>query len=85
MQIFNIQISFKVDREDHFLLPGSLHLIICVFLGYKASNFVKKMDVTDVSKTSKFEGFDRESRPRPFKQCSHVQIFLLYCRTNPYG
>ena len=35
--------------------------------GYKASNFVKKLDVTDVYKTSKFEGFDRESCPGPFK------------------
>ena len=38
---------------------------IC-FLGYKASNFVKKMYVTDVLKTSKFERFDRESGPRTF-------------------
>ena len=30
----------KVDREDHFQRPGFLHITICVFLGYKASNFV---------------------------------------------
>ena len=29
-------------------------------------------------KTSKFEGFHRESRPRPFKQCSRVQIFCFF-------
>ena len=28
-------------------------------------------------KTSKLEGFDRESSPGPFKQCSHVQMFFL--------
>ena len=26
----------------------------------------KKLDVSDVLKNPKFEGFDRESRPRPF-------------------
>ena len=40
----------KVDREDHFQRPGFLHIIICV----------------DVLKISKFEGFDREPRRRPF-------------------
>ena len=39
---------FKVDREDHFQRPGFPHIIICVFLGYKVSDFVKKLDVTDV-------------------------------------
>ena len=58
--------QFKVDREDHFQRPGFLHIIICVFLGYKASNFAKKLNVTDALKTSKFEGFDHESHPRPF-------------------
>ena len=56
----------KVDREDYFKRPGFLHIIICILLGYKALNFVEKMDVTDVKKTSKFERFARESRPRPF-------------------
>ena len=37
--------SIKVDREDHFSHPGFLHIKICVFLGYKASNFTKKLDV----------------------------------------
>ena len=36
----DIKLTIKVDREDH--------TIICVFLGYRASNFVKKLDVTDV-------------------------------------
>ena len=36
---------FKVDREDHFYRPGFLHIIIYVFPGYKASNFVKIIDV----------------------------------------
>ena len=56
----------KVDRKDHFRHPGLLHIIICAFLGYKTSNFVKKLDVTDVLRTSEFEGFDLESGPRPF-------------------
>ena len=38
----------KVDREDHFWRPGFLHIIICVFLGYNVSNFVKKLYVTNV-------------------------------------
>ena len=56
---------FKVDREDHFWRPGFLHIIICVFLGYKVSNFVKNW-VLPMLKRPKFEGLDRESRPRPF-------------------
>ena len=40
--------DLKVDRENHFWRPGFLHIIICVLLGYKASNFVKKLNVTDV-------------------------------------
>ena len=32
--------KIKVDREDHFQRPGFRHIIICVFLEYKASNFV---------------------------------------------
>ena len=58
--------NFKVDREDHFLRSGFLHIIICVFLGYIALNFVKILDVTDIQKNQKFEGFDRKSRPWPF-------------------
>ena len=50
-------------------------------MGDKVSNFVRKLNVTDVYKIPKFAGFDRESRPRPFKQYSHVQIYLLFCRT----
>ena len=57
--------AFKVDRRDQFSRPGFPHIIRCVALGYKASNFVKKLDVTDVEKNN-FEGFDRKSRPRPF-------------------
>ena len=34
---------FTVDREDHFWRPGFLHIIICVFLGYRASNLVTKI------------------------------------------
>ena len=40
--------GLKVDREDHFWRPGFLHIIICVFLGYKALTFVQKLDATDV-------------------------------------
>ena len=39
---------FKVDREDHFYRPDFLHIITCVSVGYKVSNFVKKLGVTDV-------------------------------------
>ena len=59
--------GLKVDREDHFWRPGFLHIIICVFLGYKASNLVKKIGCYRCLKNLKFEGFDRESLPRPFK------------------
>ena len=37
----NALVSLKVDREDHFQRPGFLHIIICVYLGYKASTSVK--------------------------------------------
>ena len=70
----NPQAGFKVDHDDYFYRPGFLHIIICVFTGYKASNFVKKLDVTDVLKISKFEGFDRESRPRPFLDLPQVSL-----------
>ena len=40
--------SIKVDREDHLWHPGFIHIIVCVFLGYKDLNFVKNLDVTDV-------------------------------------
>ena len=33
----------KVDREDHFQRAGFLHIIICVFLGYKVINVVKNI------------------------------------------
>ena len=39
--------------------------ILCVFLGSKASNFVNKVGCYRCLKSKKFEGFDRESRPRP--------------------
>ena len=76
MVVFIFQ--FKVDREDYFLRPGFLHITICVFLGHKASNFVKKLDVTDVLKTSKSEGFDRESRPRPFQKMFPRSDFFAF-------
>ena len=40
-----LTIWLKVDRMDHFWRPGFLHI---VSLGYKASNFVIQLDVTDV-------------------------------------
>ena len=40
--------------------------ILYIFLGYIASNFPPKFDVTDAKKLHKFEGYDRKSRPRPF-------------------
>ena len=45
--LYALQGEFKVDSEDHFLRPGFLHTK-CVFLGYKASNSIKKSDVSDV-------------------------------------
>ena len=35
--------NFKVTLEDYFQHQGFLHIIICVFLGYKGPNFVKKI------------------------------------------
>ena len=58
-------LMFKVDREDHFLRSGFLHITVCVFLMYIASNFVKKLDVINVKKPHKFTLFDRKSRPGP--------------------
>ena len=43
---------FKVDREDHFQRPGLLHI----------KNWMLPM----FFKPPKFEGFDCESRLRPF-------------------
>ena len=43
----------KVDREDHFERQGFLHIIICAFLGYKASNFVKESECYRCSKSLK--------------------------------
>ena len=40
--------KLEVDREYHFWRPGFIHITICAFLGYNVSNFVKKLDVTDV-------------------------------------
>ena len=76
--------SGKVDARITSSVQAS-SFIIYVFLGYKVSNFVLKMDVTDVYKNPKFEGFDRESRPTPFKTMFPRLDFLLFCRTKPYG
>ena len=35
-------------------------------LGTKSQISLKKLDITDFFKKTKFEGFDREFRPRPF-------------------
>ena len=35
--------AIKVDRKDHFWRPGFLHIIICAFLGYKASDLINKI------------------------------------------
>ena len=81
-----VMYQIKVDREDQFLRPGFLHIIICVCLGYKVSNFVKNIGCYQcLKKTPQFEGFDRDLVQGLFKQCSHVQIFLLFCKTKPYG
>ena len=57
--------TIKVDREDHFQRPGFLHITTCVFLGCKVSKFVKKIGCYQCLKTSKSEGFDGQTRPRP--------------------
>ena len=72
-------------REDRFQRPGFPHIIICVFLEYKTSNFVKKLDVTNVSETAKFEGFDRESRPRPFKTMFPRSDFFCFLLNENIG
>ena len=43
------------------------------------------MDVTDVLKTSKSDGFDRESGPRPFQTMVPHSGFFAFCGMNPYG
>ena len=58
-------LDVKVDREDHFWRSGFLHIMICFFLGYIASNFVKNIGWYRCLKTRKFEVFDRKSRTRP--------------------
>ena len=81
-----LEIEVKVAREDHFQRPGFLYIIICVFLGYKASNFVKKnwMFFPMFKKPQNLKGLTVSLVLGLFKQCSRVQIFLLFCRTNPY-
>ena len=46
---------FKVDREDHFQRPGFLHSM-CFNRAQSFKILLKKLDVTDVLKTSKVEG-----------------------------
>ena len=46
---------------------------------------LKKFDVTNLLKTSKFEEFDRESRARPFKTTFLCSDLFAFCRRNPYG
>ena len=55
----------QCSRVQTFLL-FCRHVIICVFLGDKASNFVKKIGRYRCLQILKFEGFDRESRSGPF-------------------
>ena len=76
---------FKVYREDHFYRPGFLRIIIYVFFGYKASNFVKNWMLPMFKKPQNLKGLTVNLVLGLFKQRSRVQIFLLFCRTNPNG
>ena len=56
------------------------------FPGVQSLKFrLKILDVTDILKTSKFEGFDRESRARPFKTTFPCSDFFDFCGRNPDG
>ena len=81
----NFDVGYKVDREDHFQRPGFLHIIVCVSLGYKVSNFVKNWVLPTFKKPQNLKGLTMNLVLVLFKQCSHVQICLLFCRTKPYG
>ena len=72
----------KIDCEDHFYHSGFLHLIICVLLGYIASNFIKKLDLTNVKKNPvNLKGLTINLVQGLSKQFSGIQIFLFLCRT----
>ena len=68
----------KVDREDHFQHPGFLHVIICVFPGYNASNLVKNWMLPMFKKPQNLKGLIVNLVLGLFKQCSHVQIFFCF-------
>ena len=51
---------------------------ICVFLRYKASNFVKKIDVTNVKKPQNLKGLTVNPAPGLFKQCFRFQIVFCF-------
>ena len=53
--------------------------------GTKPKILLKKLGVTNIKKPQNLKGFTMNLTQGVFKQCSHVQIFLLFCRTNPYG
>ena len=44
----------------------------------KPQNFVKNCMLPMLKKTSKFEGFDRESNPRPFQTISSRSDFFCF-------
>ena len=77
---------FKVDREDHLQRPGLLHIMICAFPAYKVPNFVQKIGCYRCFlNPQNLKGLTVNLVQGLFKQCSHAQIVLLFCRMKPYG
>ena len=60
------------------LLASRLPFIFCVFLGQKASNFVKKWMLPMFEKPLKFKGLTVNLILGHFQQCSHFQIFYFF-------
>ena len=52
--------------------------MICVFLGYIRSNFVNKLDVTNVNNHVNLKDSTVNLVLSLFKQCSRVQIFFCF-------
>ena len=67
----------KIDREDHFQRPGFLHIIICVFLGYKVANFVKNWMSPMFKKPQNLKGLTVNLVQGLFRQCSHFFFFAF--------
>ena len=80
-----IKVIFEVDREVHLWRPGFYQIIICVFLGYKASNSLKNWMLPMFKKPQNLKGLTVNLVLGLFKERSRVQIFFAFFRTNRYG